>query len=77
MRLRFALWLMHLAYRVVELIDRRAVPKATHMTFRFETGVGMVIYAEHAALHDSFEASLKGCRLWYLDDLDYAKAHEA
>lgn len=77
MRLRFALRLMHLAYRVIELIDRRAVPKATHMTFRFEDNVGMVIYATNAVIDDSFESSRKGCRLWYLDDLDYEKAHEA
>lgn len=66
-RLRFANWLMLVAYRVVEKIDRRAVPKRTGFSFKFEQGVGVVF-------NDGFGAGEDGCPIWYLNDADYDKA---
>lgn len=66
-RLRFANWLMHVAYRAVERIDRRAVPKYTGFSFKFVQGVGVVF-------NDGLRAENDGCPIWYLNDADYEKA---
>jgi len=57
---RFARWLRMVADR----IDRAGAPKATHLSFTFEHRRGLVVN----------EAG-RGCRLWYLGDDDYERAH--
>lgn len=46
-------------------IDRRGAPKATSMTFTFEERTGVVVRDDG-----------RGCRLWYLGDDSYEKAHD-
>lgn len=57
---KLAWWLRCAADR----IDRAHAPKATHWHFTFERGVGAV-----------FNEDSRGCRLWYLGDEDYERAH--
>lgn len=60
MTARFAYWLRCIADR----IDHPGAPKATHWHFTFERGRGVV-----------FNEQGRGCRLWYLGDADYERAH--
>lgn len=46
-------------------IDHAGAPKGLSLCFTFETGRGLVINDKDA-----------GCRLWYLGDDEYAKAHD-
>jgi hypothetical protein len=46
-------------------IDRAGAPKASHVTFTFEERTGIV-----------FRDDGRGCRVWYLGDADYEKAHD-
>lgn len=46
-------------------IDYAGAPKAMHTTFTFEHGEGI-----------RFREDGKGCRLWYLGDDEYRKAHD-
>jgi hypothetical protein len=45
-------------------IDRLGAPKATHVSFTFEEGVGIM-----------FRDDGRGCRLWYYGDTGYERAH--
>jgi hypothetical protein len=56
--------------RLAELIDRPGTPKATHLSFTFEDGIGMVV---HSGPITSGPNRL-GCQLWYLNDDDYRHA---
>ena len=60
MRARVGWWLRRLADRV----DYRHAPKGTHWTFTFELHEGI-----------RFREDGRGCRLWYLDDDEYERAH--
>lgn len=57
---RLARWLRDLADR----IDRDGAPKLTHWTWTFELGQGA-----------RFREDGKGCRVAYLGDAEYEKAH--
>jgi hypothetical protein len=46
-------------------IDREGAPKATHWKFTFELNEGI-----------RFREDGKGCRVWYLGDAEYEKAHD-
>ena len=77
---RFAWWLMKVCYRVVEKIDRRAVPKYASVFggFTFERGVGVVLHADPIVgnkVETWFDGSM-GCKLFYLNDWDYERAHD-
>lgn len=50
--------------RVADRIDRQGAPKAMSYSFTFERNRGIVFNSEH-----------RGCRLWYLGDADYERAH--
>jgi hypothetical protein len=68
-REKFAHWLMRWAYRIVERVDRQAVPKVSPWAFTFEPGRGAVI-------NDTGSSSeRKGAMLLYLNDHDYERAH--
>lgn len=60
LRQRLARQLRFLADR----IDYAGAPKATHWTFTIE---------EHEGIR--FREDGRGCRLWYLGDAEYEKAH--
>lgn len=51
--------------RIADRLDRPGAPKATHVSFTFEEHVGIV-----------FRDDGRGCRLWYLGDADYERAHD-
>ncbi len=57
---RLAHWMRTWADR----IDRAGAPKGLSYTFTFELGEGI-----------RFREDGRGCRLWYLGDVDYEKAH--
>lgn len=57
-------WLAYWLRRFADRIDHAGAPKATHWTFTFELGEGI-----------RFREDGKGCRLWYLGDDSYEKAH--
>ena len=63
MRRRLGEWLRRLADR----IDYHGAPKAIGWTFTFEPGRGIVFHEDHGPG--------KGCRLWYLGDDEYERAH--
>lgn len=67
-RLRVATWLMELCYRMVERVDRRAVPKMTPWAFTFEIRQGVVFNDTGCS------SERRGCRLAYLDDNEYERA---
>ncbi|MFA5711489.1 hypothetical protein [Mycolicibacterium sp.] len=67
-RLRFAFWLMHRCYWLVERVDRRAVPKVSPWAFTFERGRGAVINTTGSS------SDRRGARLMYSDDVDYGRA---
>ena len=50
--------------RLADRLDHPGAPKATGWSFTFETGEGI-----------RFRRDGVGCRLWYLGDADYKKAH--
>jgi len=50
--------------KYADRLDRPGAPKATHVRFTFEDHVGIV-----------FRDDGRGCRLWYLGDADYERAH--
>lgn len=56
--------LAKLLRRLADRIDYHGAPKATHLSFTFERGQGLVVNEDG-----------RGCRLWYLGDDQYAKAH--
>lgn len=56
--------LARLLRRIADRLDHRGAPKATHLSFTFEPGRGLVVNEDG-----------RGCRLWYLGDDEYAKAH--
>jgi hypothetical protein len=60
MRATIGSWLRTLANR----IDLAGAPRALHLSFTFERGEGIRIRQDG-----------KGCRLWYLGENDYDKAH--
>lgn len=68
MRAHFAKWLMRWAYRLVERIDPKAVPKVSPWAFTFERGIGAVINDTGCS------SARRGCMLLYLDDYDYERA---
>lgn len=68
MKRRLAEWMRKWADR----IDWPGAPKATHLTFTFEAGKGIVI---HGLNGEPEPIAPPGCRLWYLNDADYEKAH--
>lgn len=45
-------------------IDRHGAPKAIGWSFTFERGIGI-----------QFHRDGRGCRLWYLGDDEYERAH--
>ena len=49
---------------LADRIDHAGAPKASHITFTFEERTGIV-----------FREDGRGCRLWYLGDDSYEKAH--
>jgi hypothetical protein len=49
---------------LADRIDRPGAPKATHWRFTFERGEGI-----------RFREDGRGCRVWYLGDDDYERAH--
>ena len=51
--------------RLADRLDRPGAPKAIHVSFTLEERVGMV-----------FRDDGRGCRLWYLGDQDYERAHD-
>lgn len=57
---RIADWLRKMADRM----DHYGAPKATHWHFTFERGEGLV-----------FNEEGRGCRVWYLNDDEYERAH--
>jgi hypothetical protein len=61
--------MMARCYRLVELIDRRAVPKCSPWAFTFEEGRGAVINNSGSSLN-----ARRGAALWYTNDLDYERA---
>lgn len=68
-RTRFAYWLMRRCYRLVERIDRAAVPKVLPWAFTFETGVGVMINDTGTS------TARRGCMMLYADDREYERAH--
>jgi len=80
LRGRFAWWLMKLCYRIVERIDRRAVPKYASVfgSFTFERGVGIVLHTDEmlkGKVQIWPDGSQLGCKVFYLNDWDYERAH--
>jgi hypothetical protein len=67
-RRRFAHWLMHRCYWLVERIDHSAVPKVSMWAFTFEEGKGAVLNTTGSS------SARKGCRLLYENDDDYERA---
>lgn len=68
MRKRFAHWLMDTCYRIVERIDRSAVPKMSPFAFTFEANEGAVINAT------ALSSKRRGCRLLYENDTEYERS---
>lgn len=68
-RLKVALVVMSWAYRLVEKIDVRAVPKMPGLAFTFETGRGLVVNETGNGSHR------RGCILLYPNDVEYDRAH--
>lgn len=66
--MRFALWLMAWCYRLVERVDRRAVPKVSMWAFTFERGRGAVLNTS------ALSSDRRGAQLMYMDDVDYERA---
>lgn len=65
-------WIAKRLRRFADLIDRHGAPKATGLSFTMEPGIGRVLhYGE--GIHASPPPT--GCRLWMLNDDDYAKAY--
>ena len=58
-------WLAHRMRKWADRIDRPGAPKSMGYTFTFERGEGV-----------RFRQDGRGCRLWYLGDLDYDRAHD-
>ena len=54
----------HWLRRLADRIDRQGAPKLTHWTFTFERGRGLV-----------WREDGRGCRVAYLGDDEYEKAH--
>jgi hypothetical protein len=50
---------------IADRIDYAGAPRATSMTFTFEERTGIVVRDDG-----------RGCRLWYLGDASYEKAHD-
>lgn len=50
--------------RWADRLDHAGAPKATHLFFTYEKYKGIV-----------FNDEQRGCRLWYLNDAEYEKAH--
>jgi hypothetical protein len=50
---------------LADRIDHAGAPKATSLTFTFEERTGLVVRDDG-----------RGCRLWYLGDEDYERAHD-
>lgn len=50
--------------RYADRLDRAGAPKATHWSFTFERGRGLV-----------FREDGRGCRVWHYGDSDYERAH--
>lgn len=50
---------------LADRIDHAGAPKASHITFTFEERTGIV-----------FRKDGRGCRVWYLGDDDYERAHD-
>jgi hypothetical protein len=50
--------------KYADRLDRPGAPKATHVRFTFEERIGIV-----------FRDDGRGCRLWYLGDQEYERAH--
>lgn len=62
--------LMAWAYIVVGWLDPAYVPKLTPYSFTFERGRGLVIH--ETPISNRLD---HGCRLFYLNDTAYARAH--
>ena len=50
--------------RLADRIDDHGAPKALGLSFTFEDRVGLVIHDDD-----------RGCRIWYLNDDEYERAH--
>lgn len=57
-------WLAERLRRIADRIDYAGSPKAMGWSFTFEQGEGI-----------RFREDGRGCRLWYLGDRDYERAH--
>lgn len=57
-------WIANKFRRLADRIDYAGAPKAMHWSFTFENREGI-----------RFREDGKGCRLWYLNDAEYRKAH--
>ncbi|AMU55782.1 hypothetical protein PP336_14485 [Mycobacteroides abscessus] len=56
---------------LADRLDDAGAPKTTGMTFTFEPGIGTVVHG--VDFHDPNRG--RGCRLAYLGDDEYEKAH--
>jgi hypothetical protein len=63
-------WLANAMRRLADRIDHAGAPKAMHLSFTYEDGKGIVIHG----LNGVGDCG-RGCRLWVLNDDEYAKAH--
>ena len=57
-------WLAKRLRLIADRIDYAGAPKAMSWSFTFEDGEGI-----------RFRQDGRGCRLWYLSDRDYERAH--
>lgn len=57
-------WVARRLRMVADRLDHAGAPKATSWSFTFEEGIGI-----------AFRQDGRGCRLWYLGDTEYEKAH--
>lgn len=58
-------WIAKRLRRLADRIDHAGAPKAISWSFTFEPGHGTV-----------FNQEGRGCRLWYLGDAEYDRAHD-
>ena len=76
-REKLAMFLMRQAYKWIEKIDRKAVPKITSLTMTIERNRGMVIWGNEI-LRPKCQwtwGQPPGTALCYITDYDYEKAH--
>lgn len=64
-------WLARHLRRFADVIDHHGAPKATGLSFTIEPGLGKVL---HYSQGIQVRPPATGCRLWMLNDDEYAKA---